>query len=227
MKDPFCTHRIFNPVTRLLELVTPEQYQEGRSNPDKPVKDRSDSSPTRVRIREAGSQHARDRGMRQFVLDALERVKVVGYSKGRHPATTGTSRVGRLCATDGMGFCMGVAIGGEKIDPVTKEVLPGAKVRIFHIYPHNDKHEDDLAAYVKKLRGEGLTPRFAMHGGTEYDKRLAKSLQDLFGEKKLNVAREFYEPGSLEDPGTPLGVYVGKDNKVHFVTDIVAPLAEA
>jgi hypothetical protein len=223
MIDPRCTHRIFNPVTEKLEPVTPEQYQAGRSNPNREPKDRSNDFPVALRIRKekAESQLSQDRSMRQFLLKETERVKVAGYNRGKHAATTGTSVVGRLVATDGMGFCIAVAIGGEKINPETGKAEPGGKIRIFHIYPHNDEFADDIEAYVKKLKSENLTAKAAICGGNEYDTTLPKAIHGVF--VKLEVPIEFDERGSLEDPGTPLGGFVGEDNRVHFVTEILVP----
>jgi len=89
--------------------------------------------------------------------------KVAGYnSSGPYATTTGTSREGVLCATDGMSVCAAVVLAADAVSPGDK-----AKVRVFHVFPDNFQAPQQVADAISKLRGEGLMVSAAMRGGTK------------------------------------------------------------
>lgn len=217
-----CTHRQFDPAAATLDPVSQNDYQAARSHPAYPPKDRSRSLMPRVRFANVTDQLAQHRSTRAFLLNAADRVKVVGFRGGAKPVSTGTSQVGRLCVTDGMACCIAVAIGGEKINARSGEREPGAKARIFHVYPYNDAFPTEISNYVSKLAAEGLRPKAALHGGGDaYGEKLPNELRALF--KALNVPLEFDEAGiERGNKDTLLGAVVGRDNRVQFVTELLA-----
>ena len=158
---------------------------------------------------------------RLFTLHANSVLKIVGYNSndGDTVATTGTSKRNTLCFTDGMGPCIGVAIGGEKL----KHGVPskGAKVRIFHVFPRNATSQHELRAYIQKLQQFGLTVKAAMHGGeTTSPKSLAQAsnLSALFS--RMNVQVVFDETCEKREANKPLGVLIHANHAVQFVTEL-------
>jgi len=174
--------------------------------------------------------------------------KAVGSSgPGNPPASTGTSQLNTLCITDGMGPCIAVAVGGEK--RTLNGNAPGAKVRVFHVFPRNSNITKNIGVYIKNLQRSGLTVKVAMHGGNydpdiiagaykELDRspkspyyealasasRLpherAQELRNLFS--SLGVKTEFDEASEKRHTFTPLGVFIRDDNSVQFVTQVAA-----
>lgn len=65
------------------------------------------------------------------------RSKAVAYNarENSSPASTGTSQTNVVCLTDGMGPCIAVAVGGERMGAGASSL--GAKVRVFHVFPDN------------------------------------------------------------------------------------------
>jgi hypothetical protein len=212
-----------------LRPCSAQEQQRGRTHPDRPIKDRSamerfPAELTASRIRDLGPGELAPR--RQHVLNPSRDVKAVAYNTlpGSRVATTGTSQVGVPCLTDGMGPCIAVAIGGERV--VDGSPREGAKARIFYVFPDNVDVPATLGAYIKRLQDDGLTVRAALHGGEE---DLAKSrdkaaeIRSLLGE--LGVQVDFDESCERRDGrDTLLGAVVSEDNEVNFVTGLAQRL---
>ena len=222
-----------------LQLLSASEYQNVRSHPDRQIKDRSEHIPPdtgmmQERVRRSHLQAS----ARYFTLKASHTIKAVGYFPffSRMVASTGTSKPGVLCVTDGMGVCIGVAIGGENIRSGVP--APSAKVRIFHVFPRNSIGQ--LGTYVKKLRDQGLTVKAAMNGGTyiggpelfsrgslaaeRMSQNKAQRLRSLFS--KLNVPLEIDEAAELRgEKIDPLGVVIRDDHTVQFVTELGQDIA--
>lgn len=103
--------------------------------------------------------------------------KVAGYNTGPFVTNTGTSAEGVLCATDGLGPCSAVLLGGEP--PMAAGVSspgdspgipkPKAKVRIFHVFNFNHQAPQQVSDAIVKLWSEGLVVKAAMRGGLRGD----------------------------------------------------------
>lgn len=179
---------------------------------------------TASRIRDLGPGEPAVR--RQHVLDPSRHVKAVAYNSlpGSRVATAGTSQLGVPCLTDGMGPCIALAIGGERVVDGVRH--GGARARIFHVFPDNVDVPATVGAYVKRLQDDGLTVRAALHGG-EAD--LAKSrekaaeIRSLLG--GLGVQVDFDESCERRDGrDTLLGAVVDERNEVKFLTGIAQRL---
>jgi hypothetical protein len=222
-------HQFVSPSQDGPDLVqrTPQQYHAARSNPGKPVKDRSQMEldplvDTVVNMSLVDSSKKRDANMRNFILRSDRDVKIVDYNSENNSKviSTGTSKLNTLCFTDGMGVCNALAIAGEKMH----DGLPGkgAKVRIFHVFPDNVEVEKTISAYIEKIRSQGLVVKAAAYGGDADDEdsmNVANNLRGLL--KKMNVNVEFDEmcDKRLSDDA-PLGVAIGDDHSAQFVTKL-------
>jgi hypothetical protein len=203
------------------------QYQANRSHPERPAKDRREverfpAELTAARIKNLAPGESM--GPRQFVLSPNRDVKAVAYASlpGSRPATTGTSQPGVLCLTDGMGPCIAVAIGGEPGATRPGGHSERARVRVFHVFPDNVDVTGAIGDYVRRLQGDGLTVRAALHGGEAdlYKSRsTAAAIRSLFAEQGVRV--EFDESCERRDGlDTPLGAVVDEGNEVQFVTGL-------
>ena len=173
-------------------------------------------------------------GERQFLLSDSHDVKAIGYNHRDKPAaTTGTSKPNVLCVTDGMGPCIAVALGAEKLAPDGTDRLPGAKARVFHVTVETKGLEETLKERVDGYKQEGLTVRAALHGGWPgMSEPMAKGIRSTLTD--LGVPIEFDESGLKRNkPGapegssqprhlfdSPLGAVVQDDHSVRFVTDL-------
>jgi hypothetical protein len=166
---------------------------------------------------------------REFVLSESHDVKVLGFNDSGPAATTGTSKTNVLCLTDGMGPCIGIALGAEKIDRDGVTRLPGAKARVLHVPPAVDDLDSTLRERIEGYASEGLTVRAALHGGWLFNEAQAEATRTAL--RNLLVTLEFDEtcekrPRRLTAQGisviddTPLGAVVGADYTVRFVTGI-------
>ncbi len=161
---------------------------------------------------------------RQFLLHAARDVKAIAYdaSPGALPATTGTSQKDVVCLTDGMGPCIGVAIGGEV--PKGREVgAANAKVRVFYIFPDNQQVTTSLRDYVQRLQASGLSVRAALHGGEAHvaqSREKAREIRTLL--RSLDVHVDFDESCELRDGrDTLIGAVASHDGSVQLVTELV------
>ncbi|RZI40923.1 hypothetical protein EGT07_21750 [Herbaspirillum sp. HC18] len=228
--------------TRSFQPLSVEEYQAARTHPEQPVKDRSNlEAPAAVlsasRVRALSVYRARDEnlrrslmhflGPRRYLLQPGDTVKMIGYNADESPvATTGTSRIDMPCLTDGMGPCIAVAIGGERRN--NGSCLPGAKARIFHVFPFNTNSVQELSSYITKLQDAGLTVRAAMHGGEEMirlSRKQAANLRAMFAEANVHV--DFDETCENLVGSTLLGAVIREDNSVQFVTELVQPVKAA
>ncbi|MVT38370.1 hypothetical protein GO497_19705 [Acidovorax citrulli] len=130
-------------------------------------------------------------------------------------ATTGTSKPGVLCATDGLDLCFAVGVGGKK--PSTGE----AKARVFHVMPNNMPLP--VAQYVNKLTDQGYEVKAAIHGGDTGStasvnavNRMSRMLQGL------DVPIEFNDTAGGSSRNGTFGAVV-EDGDVRFVTQLVSP----
>jgi len=103
--------------------------------------------------------------------------KVAGYNTGPYATNTGTSAAGVLCATDGLGPCSGVLLGGEPpgagdtshAEGSSGIPEPKAKVRVFHVYNFNHQAPQQVSDAIGKLWSEGLVVKAALGGGLRGD----------------------------------------------------------
>ncbi|WP_057655732.1 XopAF/AvrXv3 family type III secretion system effector, partial [Xanthomonas axonopodis] len=142
---------------------------------------------------------------------------------------SGTSLPNTPVITDGMGACIAIAFAAERINPGNRRPMPGAKVRVFHVYPFARQELapgeviNAIQRYIKKIRQEGLTLRVAMHGGlssSESSLATANELRALFDSKQVPV--EFDETCDKRAEETPLGAVINDDYSVEFITRLVA-----
>jgi len=234
------THHRFDPDEFELYDVGEDAYLANRSHQERNALENAGIKQHEPiwapKVDRISRQSARDENLRRCIVNQFDRqvTKAIGFNgEGHeHPATTGTSMPNTLCVTSGMSSCIAVAIGGEKFN-ADGEPIPGAKVRVFHIYPGTDIGPGNTAAradiekYIAKLQAEGLQVKAAMHGGDyrlAYSNRLAKEMRDLFIENppfKESVKLEFDETCEKRGKKTPLGVIIEKD-RVVFKTEVAA-----
>jgi hypothetical protein len=158
---------------------------------------------------------------RQFALSESHDIKGLGFNGHSRPAaTTGTSKPNVLCVTDGMGPCIAVALGAEKLDADGTARLPGAKARVLHVHPTlpSDELVQTLRARVGKYQAAGLTVKAALHGGWHFNEQTAATIRSTLTD--LGVAIEFDESGDKRNGNTPLGAVVQDDHSVRFVTEL-------
>ncbi len=107
--------------------------------------------------------------------------------------------------------------------------MPGAKVRVFHVYPFSrlelapDEVMKAIQRHIDEIREDGLTLRVAMHGGlSDSDSSLttASALRELFNSQQVPV--EFDETCEKRMEETPLGAVINSDYSVNFITRLVA-----
>jgi hypothetical protein len=116
-----------------------------------------------------------------------------------------------------MSPCIAVALVGEGEGR--------AKVRLFHVFPYNDKAETSIHDKIKQFREkDGLRVRAAMLGGDEEStpsKNMADKLRTLF--KNVQVALEFDKACELREKNDDiLGCVVLPGGQVQFITDVMA-----
>lgn len=225
-----------DPEDPYFEQASLKAYQATRTHPSRPIKDRDlmDSPPveltaSRIVLKQTRASHAenlqrimRNPQSRTVTLFANSLVKMVGYNSedGDTVATTGTSKLNTLCITDGMGPCIGLAIGGERFDR-RGGPLPGSKVRIFHVFPRNVTSKDEVEGYIQKLQRWGLTVRAAMHGG-ELDSQKSVGQSRMFRALflNMNVRLDVDETCERRDDNKPMGVIIHDNHAVQFVTNL-------
>ena len=188
--------------------------QQLRNHPGNPQKDRSTETDFPARLAARRVQTGASAGPRQFLLNPQKEIKAVGYAPNR-VATTGTSKPGVLCATDGLDLCFAVGVGGKK--PSTGE----AKARVFHVMPNNMPLP--VAQYVNKLTDQGYEVKEAIHGGDTGStasvnavNRMSRMLQGL------DVPIEFNDTAGGSSRNGTFGAVVD-DGDVRFVTQLVSP----
>ncbi|WP_150119783.1 hypothetical protein [Collimonas pratensis] len=97
-----------------LQQATPMRNQAARSRPDTPFNDRSTKEAFPARRAPSGIARAPGGFLtpHQLLLIRSTEIKGEGYSTGAgHTASTGTSKPGILCVTDGLDLCCAVAFG--------------------------------------------------------------------------------------------------------------------
>ncbi|MGD3045398.1 XopAF/AvrXv3 family type III secretion system effector [Xanthomonas oryzae pv. oryzicola] len=214
-----------------LVMVPVTYYQKARSHPHSQIKDRSQSALPIIDV--GGADAAQGRA---FAIDHSTTVKVAGFNYNvpndahtTHLYSTGTSLRNTPVITDGMGACIAVAFAAERIDPRSKRPMPGAKVRVFHVYPFSrlelapDEVMKAIQRHIDEIREDGLTLRVAMHGGlSDSDSSLttASALRELFNSQQVPV--EFDETCEKRMEETPLGAVINSDYSVNFITRLVA-----
>jgi hypothetical protein len=109
----------------------------------------------------------------------------VGYAENGEVASTGTSKPGKLCMTDAMSVCIGVAIGG------VSQSGRRANVRVFHV--HSTDSIPSVSNYIQRLKEQGLVHiGAALEGGTidgdEVNTDEANRLRSLFQQENVRVA---------------------------------------
>jgi hypothetical protein len=231
----YISHFRFQPDPQYprFEQASLDEYQATRRHPNRPIKDRRlmdfppvELTASRAEFRQTHAENLQFiRGnpqSRTVTLFANSLAKVVGYNseEGDTVATTGTSKLNTLCITDGFGPCIGVAIGGEKFDRRGR-LLPGSKVRIFHVFPRNATSREEIGLYVQKLQSWGLTVRAAMHGGDVDSQRSvgqSRRLRALFS--AMNVWVDFDETCERRFSSQPMGVIIHNNHAVQFVTEL-------
>ncbi|UWE19022.1 XopAF/AvrXv3 family type III secretion system effector [Herbaspirillum huttiense] len=214
------TRYFYNPAEYPpLQQATSAQNQALRSHPNAAPKDRSNETAFPARL--ASSRIVRSGGsvlQRQFLLNRSIEIKGVGYNTSTgSPATTGTSKTGVLCMTDGLDLCFAVAIGGEKTSGE-----PAAKVRVFHVMPANENAQRDIRIYAQQLKREGYSVRAAIHGGdsssASSNRRLGAVDATLEG---LEVPIDFHETGAGGEGNGALGAVIEAGGRIRFVTQLV------
>lgn len=212
-----------------LRPLSGEEYQAARSHGNRPVKDRSEMERfprelTAARIKDLHPGQLPPR--RQFVLRPSHDLKAVAYNarENSSPASTGTSQTNVVCLTDGMGPCIAVAIGGERMGAGVSSL--GAKVRVFHVFPDNVDVSGSLGDYVRRLQRDGLHVRAALHGGEndlEKSRQASSEIRSLL--QGLGVQVEFDEACERRDGlDTLLGAVIDDEHKVDFVTELAQRL---
>lgn len=163
---------------------------------------------------------------RQFVLRPSHDLKAVAYNArpNSFPASTGTSQTNVVCLTDGMGPCIAVAVGGERMGAGASSV--SAKVRVFHVFPDNVDVSGSLGDYVRRLQRDGLRVRAALHGGeNDLEKSRQASAEIRSVLQGLGVQVEFDEACERRDGrDSLLGAVIDDQHKVDFVTELAQRL---
>jgi hypothetical protein len=165
-------HRLATQTSVPLE---PERNQEFRTHPERNATGYDNAlAPLKGRVQMSGGSIRPSRatipppGPRTAVIEENAIAKLAGYSQGPFATTTGTSRKGMLCATDSMGVCSAVVLGGEPRVPAAAVVQePKAKVRVFHAYPLNHQAPQQISDSIVKMWGQGLIVSAAMRGGLQ------------------------------------------------------------
>ncbi|MFL7958516.1 XopAF/AvrXv3 family type III secretion system effector [Xanthomonas vasicola] len=215
----------------MLVMMPVTFYQAARSHAHNQIKDRSQSAFPLIDVESATA--GQDRA---FAIDHFTTVKVAGFNYNvtndahtTHLYSTGTSLPNTPVITDGMGACIAVAFAAERIDPSTKRPMPGAKVRVFHVYPFSRQElapgevMKAIQRYIDETREHGLALRVAMHGGlsdSESSIATAGALRTLFDSQQVPV--EFDETCEKRIEETPLGAVINDDYSVDFITQLVA-----
>ncbi|RLM20018.1 avirulence protein AvrXv3 [Brenneria alni] len=202
-----------------LQKSTSAQNQAARSHPGAPLKNRDNEEPFPARL--ASSRIKRPTSpfttLRQFELNRSYEIKGVGYSTTPAGlASTGTSKPGVLCLTDGMDLCLGVAVGGTKSSE--------SKVRVFHVMPENSRAQWKIGDYVKNLQSDGYEVRAALHGGDDTSR---SSMQKVSAVETvlsaLDVPIDINETGGGSERNGPLGAVVNNDGSFKFVRELIRP----
>ncbi|PPV07357.1 type III effector [Xanthomonas bromi] len=215
----------------MLVMAPVTDYQQTRSHPHTQIKDRSQSAFPIVDVKGANAAQGR-----AFAIDHFTTVKVAGFNYNvpndadtTHLYSTGTSLPNTPVITDGMGACIAIAFAAERINPENRHPMPGAKVRVFHVYPFAREELapgeviNAIQRYIEKIRRDGLTLRAAMHGGlssSESSLATASELRALFDSQQVPV--EFDETCDERAEETPLGAVINDDYSVDFITRLVA-----
>ena len=188
--------------------------QQLRNHPGDPQKDRSTETDFPARLAARRVRTGAAAAPRQFLLDPRKEVKAVGYASD-HVATTGTSKPGVLCATDGLDLCFAVGVGGR--NPGTGE----AKARVFHMMPH--QRPLPVARHVQALKDQGYEVKAALHGGDAGSAASAHAI-DAMGAllRGLDVPIEFNDTAGDSRRNGTFGAVV-EDGDVRFVTQLVSP----
>jgi hypothetical protein len=227
------------------------EYSDKRKHKDRQIKDRSSEAPIadyidalRFGIKDLPvPRAARDDSLRRALLAAFPyrlllrkgyMLKIFSYNGRRdlRAASRGTSLPNTVCVTDGMGPCIAVAIGGENVKE--NEFLPGAKIRVFHIFTQNVGALDDVRRCIDAMVEKKLTVKVAMTGGNKgADSRaLAANLRQVFSETKVKVEfdravdSEFEcklraENGDENALHTPLAAVIHDHHRVQLSVELV------
>ncbi|MBV6843729.1 XopAF/AvrXv3 family type III secretion system effector [Xanthomonas euvesicatoria] len=205
----------YNPANfPQLEQMSDSQNQAERSHPSAPLKDRSHEEAFPARLASARIRR-RSGASEEFVLNRNKPIKGVGYSTvPTATASTGTSKPGVLCMTDGLDLCVGVAVVGEK--PSENK----GKARVFHVMPENRRAQWEIKSYIEGLRSQGYAVKAAIHGGDSSSRASVSkvdAIQATLG--AMDVPREFSRTGAGASNGNgPLGAVVEENGTVRFVT---------
>ena len=93
-------------------------------------------------------------------------LKMVSYRPiGEYPTSTGTSKMGVPCFTNGVGPCVAIIISGMSPDSTR------AKGRIFHAYSKNTRTSEALSEFKSYLDELGLTQQSAILVGGNRDEK--------------------------------------------------------
>jgi|GEM_PF-5122564 len=213
-----------------LGMVSVSDYQQVRSHQYSRIKDRSQSTFPIVDVESSTAGHDR-----AYVIDRFTTVKVAGFNYNvpndahtSHLYSTGTSLTNTPVITDGMGACIAVAFAAERIYPRTGRPMPGAKVRVFHVYPFARQELEPgevlnaIRRYIDQIREDRLTLRVAMHGGLSSSTAslaTARELRAMFDREQVPI--EFDETCDRRSEQTPLGAVINDDYSVDFITRLV------
>ncbi|RMO78573.1 hypothetical protein ALQ33_01648 [Pseudomonas syringae pv. philadelphi] len=212
------TRYSYNPTNfPQLEQMSASENQSERSHSSTPMKDRSHEEAFPARL--ASARIRRPSGTsEEFLLNRNKPIKGVGYStSSTATASTGTSKPGVLCMTDGLDLCVGVAVGGE--NPSQNK----GKARIFHVMPENRRAQWQIKSYIDELRSQEYSPKAAIHGGDSSSRASVSkvdAIQATLGAMDVPVEFSRTGAGASNDNG-PLGAVVEENGTVRFVTALV------
>lgn len=195
------------------------------------------------------SRPSRDSNLRQtllksfpfrILLEAGFKIKPFGYNWREGDvqlpvASRGTSEPNTVVATDALGPCLGVAVGGENIQD--GKLLPGAKTRVFHIYNHNEQPLEAIYECICTMQEQGLTVKVGMTGGrgSKLGHFHADELRAMFSATEVEVmfdrtdnseyAQELRKSGMREEEiqellFTPIASVVHKDHRVQHALEL-------
>ncbi|MEP9687781.1 XopAF/AvrXv3 family type III secretion system effector [Xanthomonas perforans] len=208
----------YNPTNfPQFEQLSASQNQAERSHPSAPLKDRSHEEAFPVRLASTRIKRSSGAG-REFALSRNKPIKGVGYStQPAVTASTGTSKPGVLCMTDGMDLCVGVAVGGEKPSQ------NAGKARVFHVMPENRRAQWEIKSYIESLRSQGYAAKAAIPGGDSSSRSSVSKIQAIEATLgAMDVPIEFSSTGAGANNGNgPLGAVVEENGTVRFVTNLV------